>query len=139
MAKGGPMNYYFDVLRNYAVFSGRARRKEYWFFTLFNFIAMFILIFVDGAIGSAVTAEAGGLLTTIYMLGVLIPTIAVAVRRLHDTDRTGWWFLINLIPLIGPLVFLYFMASASDEGTNRFGPSPLEDDFIEEPGGDSEA
>jgi uncharacterized membrane protein YhaH (DUF805 family) len=122
------MNYYFAVLKKYAVFSGRARRKEYWFFTLFNMIVMFLLIAIDTATGSVIDPEEDlGILTTIYILGVIIPTIAVGVRRLHDTDRTGWWTLIYFVPLIGPLVFIYFTVLASDDGVNRFGESPLDE------------
>ena len=85
------MNWYLDVLKKYAVFSGRARRKEYWFFVLFNIVISLVLGLIDGVIGSA-SAETGvGLLGGIYALAILIPTIAVAVRRLHDTGRSGWW------------------------------------------------
>jgi uncharacterized membrane protein YhaH (DUF805 family) len=122
------MNYYFAVLKKYAVFSGRAGRKEYWFFILFNTIVMLLLLAVDSAMGSAIDPDGGGgFLSTIYLLGVIIPTIAVGVRRLHHTDRTGWWTLIYFIPLIGPLVFLYFTVLASDDGVNRFGESPLDE------------
>jgi uncharacterized membrane protein YhaH (DUF805 family) len=118
------MNYYFAVLKKYAVFSGRAGRKEYWFFILFHTIVMLLLLAVDSAMGSAIDPDGGsGFLSTIYLLGVIIPTIAVGVIRLHHTDRTGWWTLIYFIPLIGPLVFLYSTVLASDDAVNRFGES----------------
>ncbi len=85
------MNWYLEVLKKYAVFSGRATRAEYWYFTLFNFLAFFVLAIADSFI-SGFNPEAGiGLLGGIYSLAVLIPNIAVSVRRLHDTNRSGWW------------------------------------------------
>lgn len=118
------MNYYLSVLKQYAVFSGRARRKEYWYFVLFNVIAGFILGFIDGITGMF-NAEAGiGLLGIIYSLAVIIPSIAVAVRRLHDTGRSGWWLLIGFIPLIGALVLLVFFIFDSQSGENQYGKNP---------------
>jgi uncharacterized membrane protein YhaH (DUF805 family) len=115
--KEDDMNWYLEVLKKYAVFSGRARRKEYWYFVLFNLIIVIILSIIDQVIGSAV-------LSTIYSLGVLIPSIAVAIRRLHDTNRTGWWLLIWLIPIIGWIVFIIFMVLDSQKGENQYGPNP---------------
>ena len=118
------MNWYFEVLKKYAVFSGRATRKEYWYFTLFNFLAFFVLTIIDSLIGSF-SSEAGiGLLGGIYSLAALIPYIAVTVRRLHDTDRSGWWLFIELIPLIGGLVLLIFMVLDSQQSDNRYGLNP---------------
>jgi uncharacterized membrane protein YhaH (DUF805 family) len=118
------MNWYLEVLRKYAVFSGRARRKEYWMFFLFNLIISFLLGVIDGVMGTF-SPEAGlGLLGGIYSLAVLIPSIAVTIRRLHDTGRTGWWFLLIFIPLIGAIVLLVFMVLDSEEGTNDYGPNP---------------
>lgn len=118
------MNWYLAVLKKYAVFSGRARRSEYWFFVLFNVIIGFVLGFIDGIFGLG-NPEAGvGVLGTIYSLAVLIPSIAVGVRRLHDTDRSGWWLLIGLIPLIGAIVLIVFFVMDSTPGDNRFGPNP---------------
>lgn len=118
------MNWYIQVLKKYADFGGRARRKEYWFFILFNLIISIVLAVIDGVTGSF-SAELGmGLLGGIYMLAVLIPSIAVGVRRLHDTDRTGWWLLIVLIPLIGPIVFIIFAVQDSKAEENQYGPNP---------------
>jgi uncharacterized membrane protein YhaH (DUF805 family) len=111
------MNWYIEVLKKYAVFSGRARRREYWYFVLFNIIIMIILTIIDQVIDSAI-------LSTIYSLGVIIPSIAVGVRRLHDTNRTGWWLLIGLIPIIGWIVLLIFMVQDSQKGENQYGPNP---------------
>ena len=112
------MNWYIDVLKKYTEFTGRARRMEFWMFALFNFIIMVVLSIVEGILGSP------GILATIYCLGVLVPSIAVAVRRLHDTDRSGWWILIGFIPVIGIIVLLVFYFMDSQEGDNRFGPNP---------------
>jgi uncharacterized membrane protein YhaH (DUF805 family) len=111
------MNWYLEVLKKYAVFSGRARRREFWYFVLFNFIISIILSIIDYMINSSI-------LVTLYSLGVLIPSIAVTVRRLHDTDRRGWWLFISLIPIIGVIVLLIFMVQDSQKGENRFGPNP---------------
>ena len=120
------MNWYLQALKNYANFSGRARRKEYWYFALFNLIISFVLGFIDGMIGSF-SPEAGmGLLGGIYTLAILIPGLSVSVRRLHDTDRSGWWLLIGLVPLIGAIVLLVFMVQDSKAGSNKFGENPIE-------------
>jgi uncharacterized membrane protein YhaH (DUF805 family) len=113
-----------EVLKQYAVFSGRARRKEYWYFALFNVITSMALAVLDGITGSFSTAAGMGLLGGLYTLGVLIPSTAVSVRRLHDTDRTGWWLLIALIPLIGVIVLLVFMVQDGKPGANQYGLNP---------------
>ena len=119
------MNWYLKVWKNYAVFSGRARRKEYWFFFLFNVLIAIVLRLVDGAL----FAGAGvAVLSLLFGLAVFLPGLAVMVRRLHDTDRSGWWVLISLIPLIGPIVLLVFMSIDGTPGQNRFGPNPVDDD-----------
>ena len=112
------MNWYLGCWKKYAEFSGRARRKEYWMFALFNFLASVALTIVDGILGT--NGGLGGL----YTLAVLIPSIAVAARRLHDTDRSGWWQLIALIPLIGFIILLVFLCSDSKPGENRFCLNP---------------
>jgi uncharacterized membrane protein YhaH (DUF805 family) len=118
------MNWYLEVLKKYTVFSGRATRKEYWYFTLFNFLAFFALTIIDIVIGSF-NSEAGiGLLGGIYAFAVLTPYLAVSVRRLHDTDRSGWWLLIELIPIIGGLVLLIFMVLDSQPSDNQYGLNP---------------
>lgn len=120
------MNWYLEVLKKYAVFNGRARRKEYWYFVLFNIIISIVLAAIEGSTGSF-SPEAGvGLLGGIYTLAVLIPSIAVSVRRLHDTERSGWWLLIALIPLIGAIVLLVFMVQDSKPGQCQYGANPKE-------------
>ncbi|MFF1510244.1 DUF805 domain-containing protein [Streptomyces sp. NPDC058326] len=112
------MNWYLDVLKKYAVFSGRARRKEYWMYTLFNFLAVVVLSIVDYAIGTA------PLLTAVYGLGVLIPSLAVVVRRLHDTGRSGWWYFIAFVPLVGGIVLLVFTCLDGEGHDNAYGSNP---------------
>jgi len=120
------MNWYLEVLKKYAAFSGRARRKEYWYFFLFNIIIHIVLAVIDSITGSF-SLEAGiGLLGGIYALAVLIPGVAVTVRRLHDTERSGWWFLIALVPLIGAIVLLVFLVQDSKPGQNQYGANPKE-------------
>ncbi|MCX0429841.1 DUF805 domain-containing protein [Aeromonas veronii] len=113
------MNWYISVLKQYAVFSGRARRTEYWMFVLCNVIVMLLLGMVDKMIGGD-----NELISSIYSLAVLLPSLAVAARRLHDTDRSAWWLLLGLIPVIGTLVLIYFMVCNGQQGPNRFGDDP---------------
>ena len=120
------MNWYLEVLKKYAVFSGRARRKEYWYFFLFNIIISIAFVIIDGMIGRVSTETGMGMLSGIYTLAVLIPGIAVSVRRLHDTDRSGWWLLLSLIPFIGAIVLLVFMVQDSKQGANQYGANPKE-------------
>lgn len=107
------MNWYLEVLKKYAVFEGRARRKEYWFFFLFN-ITISIVLELVGIMA----------LQLVYGLGVLIPSIAVSVRRLHDIGKSGWLLLIGLIPLIGFIVLIVFAVKDSQPGDNEYGPNP---------------
>lgn len=113
------MNWYISVLKQYAVFSGRAHRTEYWMFVLCNIVIMLLLSMVDKLIGGEQE-----LVSSVYSLAVLLPSLAVAARRLHDTDRSGWWLLIGLIPIIGTLVLIYFMVCNGQPVPNRFGNDP---------------
>ena len=115
------MNWYLGVLKQYAVFSGRARRKEYWFFILFNVLVAVVLTVVDLSLGTIQQETGTGLLGSLYGLAVLLPTIGVSIRRLHDTDRSGWWLLLSLIPVLGGLILLVFMLLEGTPGENRFG------------------
>jgi uncharacterized membrane protein YhaH (DUF805 family) len=103
------MNYYTDVLKKYTVFTGRARRKEYWMFVLFNFIIAIVLSVLSRALHFNIVL--------IYDLAVLLPSIAVGIRRMHDTNHSGWWLLL-------PIVNLIFAIMEGDKGENRFGPDP---------------
>ena len=118
------MKWYLEVLKKYATFNGRARRTEYWYFVLFNIIISIVLAIVDGMLGSFSTERGVGLLEGIYSLAVLIPGIAVSVRRLHDTNRSGWWLLIVFVPLIGVIVLFVYMVQDSQPGENQYGPNP---------------
>ena len=112
------MNWYLAALRKYAVFSGRARRKEYWLFVLFNIIIAVVLGVIEGLVGGP------GVLSSLYILAVVIPSIAVTVRRLHDTNRCGWWLLVGLIPVVGAIVLLVFALQDSQAEDNQYGANP---------------
>jgi uncharacterized membrane protein YhaH (DUF805 family) len=114
------MNWYFRVLKKYAVFSGRARRREYWWFFLFNLIIGVGIAVIE----SSATGNNYSVLASLYQLAVFLPAIGVSIRRLHDTGRSGWSLLVGLIPLVGPIVLLIFMLSDSQPETNQYGPSP---------------
>lgn len=111
------LNYYLHVLSNYAAFSGRARRSEYWYFVLVNFIIGFVL-YLLGAMAHVT------FLYAIYVLATFIPSLAVTVRRLHDTGRSGWWWLIAFVPFVGAVVLLVFMVLEGTNGPNQYGPDP---------------
>lgn len=117
---GGAINWYLEVLKKYAVFYGRDRRTEYWMFVLFNFIIAFAISIVEGLLGSS------GIIGLLYVPAVFIPSLAVSVRRLHDTGRSGLWLLIAFVPLIGFIVLLVFMVQDSEYGQNQYGPNPKE-------------
>ena len=106
-------------LNNYVTFSGRARRSEYWFFVLFNLIASFVASALDMAMGTMI-------LQVLVGLGLLLPGISVTVRRLHDKDKSGWWYWLILIPLIGWIVLLVWFVQQGSDGDNRFGPDPVQ-------------
>ena len=114
------MHWYLEVLKKYAVFNGRARRKEFYMFFLFDLIIRCFLLLIGRIVGDP------GILNILYTLAVLIPQIGVSVRRLHDTDRSGWWLLIILVPLIGAIVLLVFDAQDSTPGKNQYGGNPKE-------------
>lgn len=118
------MNWYLAALKKYATFTGRARRREYWYFQLFNLLAIMVLSVVDRFTGTLDKETGIGFLSGAYVLAIFLPAIAVQVRRLHDTDRSGWWILIGFVPVIGNLVLLVFSVLDSQPGSNRFGPNP---------------
>lgn len=125
------MDWYLRVLKKYAVFEGRARRKEYWYFVLINIVIGLALAILDQGLGTYNEETDTGMFNAIYSLLVLIPSIAVAVRRLHDTDRSGWWLLLIFIPILGVIILLVFMCLSGHEGDNRFGPDPIEETVLE--------
>ena len=118
------MNWYIAVLKKYAVFSGRARRKEYWMFFLFNFIFTCIAMILDNVFGIAIESLYYGPIYILYGLAMFLPSLAVAVRRFHDTGKSGWFILISLIPLIGSIWYIVLMVRDSDPGENQYGANP---------------
>jgi len=114
------MNYYADVLKKYAVFSGRAQRKEFWMFYLYNGIVGIIAYpLIDGT-KSAILSY----IYLLYILVIITPALAVEFRRFHDTGRSGWWVLINLVPFVGWIIALILLAFDSQPSDNRYGPNP---------------
>ena len=112
-------NWYLEALQKYVEFSGRARRTEFWTFVLVNFCISIILSFLDATVGMGF-----GFIGTLFSLAILLPSIAVAVRRLHDIGKEGWWILIGLIPLIGWIILIYFYVQDSEAGPNAYGANP---------------
>lgn len=127
------------VFSNYATFSGRARRAEYWWFALFNVLASLALqildlvIFGDYRMGHDAGAGLPNVLGGLFSLAILLPSIAVWVRRLHDVGRSGWWWLLALIPVIGWIILFYWSVRRGDVGGNSFGPDPAGDDESDAP------
>jgi len=118
------MNWYLKCLKQYTDFSGRARRKEYWMFTLFNLIFIIVAMILDNVLGLTAGELPYGVFYFLYALAVLIPGLAVAVRRLHDVGKSGWMILIALIPLIGAIWLLVLMLTDSNSGENQYGVNP---------------
>jgi uncharacterized membrane protein YhaH (DUF805 family) len=117
------MKWYLQALRKYAVFEGRARRREYWIFELMNsaiVLALFVLAVTLGKVGYPYFLS----LPLFYAVATIIPSLSSSIRRLHDTNRSGWWLLISVLPVVGPLIFLRITVTDSDPGENRFGPNP---------------
>ena len=118
------MNWYLVVVKKYAVFSGRARRKEYWYFVLFNAIFSLIAVVLDNVLGIAIEDLGYGPMYILYVLAVALPTLAVTVRRLHDVGKSGSFLFIVLIPIIGPLWLLVLFCRDSMPGENKYGTNP---------------
>lgn len=111
------MNYFIEAFKKYAVFSGRARRKEYWMFVLFTVIIGIVLAIVDAFIGVQI-------LSSVFSLALLVPSLSLLWRRLHDTGRSGWWFLFAFVPLVGSITLLVFMCLDGEAGENKYGHNP---------------
>src|SRR5690349_17627802 len=119
------MNYYLQVLRNYANFNGRARRKEYWMFVLFNFIFLILAAALDNLLGITFADEIPyGPVYLVYGLFTFLPSLAAGVRRLHDTGKSGWWLLIAIIPIIGGIWLLVLFVTEGTAGDNEYGADP---------------
>ncbi|MDX1640343.1 MAG: DUF805 domain-containing protein [Balneolaceae bacterium] len=111
--------WYMEALGKYIEFEGRARRKELWTFVLVNFVISIVLSFLDAVIGMGI-----GFIGTLFGLAMILPSISVGVRRLHDIGKEGLWILIGLIPFIGWIILLYFYIQDSEPGANAYGPNP---------------
>ncbi|WP_410814586.1 DUF805 domain-containing protein [Micromonospora sp. 067-2] len=121
-----PVDAIKSVLSQYVGFRGRARRSEYWWFALFTVILSIVTGILDSALGTKIGSEPSstGVIGLIVSLALLLPTLAVSVRRLHDTDRSGWWLFIALVPLVGAIVLIVFFVKEGTRGSNRHGADP---------------
>lgn len=121
------MKWYLKVLNQYADFSGRARRTEYWMYLLFNMIFLLIATILDNILGLKFYSESPyGFIYLIYSLAVFIPGLAVFVRRMHDIDKSGWWFFIAFIPIVGAIWLIVLCATEGTPGANQYGVNPKE-------------
>lgn len=122
-----PTKWMIEPLRKYVDFDGRARRKEYWWYILFTGLLAVVTLIVDVKIVGfqTVALYGGGPLTGLVGLALFLPSLGVTIRRLHDHDRSGWWILLSLLPIVGALVLLFWYASRGSIGANRYGPDPL--------------
>lgn len=133
------MEWFLTVVRDhYADFTGRARRREYWMFQLVSVLIIVGIMVVTGilSMGSDVLAGVGFLLYIVFALALTVPSIAVVVRRLHDTNRSGWFYFLGLVPLIGTFILLYMLIQEGDAGTNDYGPDPKDPFYDDEEIGD---
>jgi len=111
--------------KRYAEFTGRSRRKEYWMFTLLAIGIYIVASILDRIAGmNGIIAGRYGPITALVALGLLVPSLAVSIRRLHDSDRSGWWLLLGLVPMVGEIIVLVFMVLKGTRGANRFGADP---------------
>jgi uncharacterized membrane protein YhaH (DUF805 family) len=117
-----------SVFSNYANFSGRARRSEYWYFTLFNIIVSTVLSVLMRLTAGSAMFNLFRIIEVVYSLAVIIPGLAVAWRRLHDTGRSGAWYLLILVPIVGAIVLLVWFCKDSQPGVNEYGPCPKDID-----------
>jgi len=118
------MSYYKAAFKKYAAFTGRARRKEYWMFFLFNMIFAIVASIIDRILHTTYYRNYYGLFYTLYGLAVIIPSLAITVRRLHDINKAGTWIFISLIPIVGGIWLLILMCTEGTRGPNRFGDDP---------------
>jgi uncharacterized membrane protein YhaH (DUF805 family) len=118
------VNWYLQALKKYAEFDGRARRAEYWWFTIPTVLIDLALTSIDRLIASLQEAYIIGLLGLLFGLAMFLPSLAVTFRRLHDIGRTGWWFLIGFLPCVGWIILLIFTLQDSQPSTNQYGPNP---------------
>lgn len=130
------MNYFLNNFKNYINFSGRARRKEFWMFFLFNFIVAIVTMILDNILGTTFKIDMGGYpmpmpygyICLAYALAAFIPGLGVTVRRLHDVGKSGWFYFIGLIPIIGGIWLLVLFCTEGTMGENKYGPDPKASD-----------
>ena len=125
------MNWYLAVLKNYVGFDGRARRQEYWMFSLVSLVIDVVLYSLLLISHSTIFS----ILIFLYGLAIFLPSLAVFVRRMHDTGRSGWWFFLGLIPLVGAIILLVWLATDGNQGPNRYGPDPKRPEMGQYAGG----
>ena len=118
------MNWYLKVLKSFGDFSGRSRRQEYWMFFLFNMIFAFCAMILDNVLGTTIGPLPYGAIYLLYVLFTLVPSLAVAVRRLHDTEKSGWMILVGIIPLVGGIWLLVLLCTEGTQGENDYGDDP---------------
>lgn len=118
-------NYFLYPIKNqYADFSGRTSRKQYWMFALFSFLISLGLSIVENVMGLKASAASTGILSSIYSLVIFLPSLGLAVRRLHDLNKSGWWLLMLFVPIVGWIVLLVFMLTMGDQAENQYGKQP---------------
>jgi uncharacterized membrane protein YhaH (DUF805 family) len=117
------MSWFLMAMQKYATFSGRSQRSEYWYYFLFYMIIVIVCAIVDGMLGAGKNNNVGWI-STLAVFGMLVPSIAVTVRRLHDIGKSGWWFLVAFVPLVGGIILLLFAVQDSQPDTNEYGPNP---------------
>lgn len=120
------IEYWKNCLKKYADFSGRSRRSEYWYFTLVNFIIIFLIALISGftTLTSPLLSTILEILMFLYVIGIIIPAIAVTIRRLHDIGKSGWWYCVTFVPFIGGIWLLILTCTDSQAGDNEYGPNP---------------
>jgi uncharacterized membrane protein YhaH (DUF805 family) len=118
------MKWFIASLKKYAVFQGRARRIEYWMFVLFSFIILVVALILDNVFGIAIEGSSYGPIYIVFTLALLLPSLALSARRLHDIGKSGWFILVNLIPIVGAIWYLVLVCSKGNQGTNGFGDDP---------------
>jgi uncharacterized membrane protein YhaH (DUF805 family) len=111
--------------QNYVVFNGRATRSAFWYFYLFTALVGVAISVVERAIGSSDVLSGFGIISLIWSLAIILPTLGLMIRRLHDANHTGWWILIAFLPFIGAIVLIIFWATAGTQGDNKYGPPAL--------------
>ena len=121
------MDWFLYALQRYREFSGRSRRKEFWMYTLFYLLLAIGALFLDNLFGFISIGDVRGPFYTLFVVIMFLPTIAVSVRRLHDVGKSGWWLLVGIIPVIGFIWLLIYMARDGDVGPNKYGPNPKEE------------